>query len=161
MLLPCVILASLCVIFGIFAVQLPLKYFILPAIAGVSYSGTWFAGVSTLLIILALGLAFLLMQLKGFRPMLRQDSYFTGGEAIDFAQTRVSGTDFYLTVKDFAVLKTVYQKAEAGFFDLYEQGKTLVFGVGRFLQYLHNGILPTYLVWTLLGMIVLFFALMR
>jgi formate hydrogenlyase subunit 3/multisubunit Na+/H+ antiporter MnhD subunit len=159
--LPCVLLASLCVIFGIFATQIPLRYFILPAIGSVTYIGAWFAGLSTLFIVIALVLGLIALNLKGLKPALRQDSVFCGGEALDFSQNRVSGTDFYLTVKEYGILKAVYKKAESGFFDLYEQAKVLVFAVGRFFQYLHNGILPTYIVWTLLGMIVLFFVLVR
>jgi formate hydrogenlyase subunit 3/multisubunit Na+/H+ antiporter MnhD subunit len=56
--LPCIVLAALCVIFGVFALQIPLKYFILPAIGQVSFIGAWFAGLSTLLIAIALGLGF-------------------------------------------------------------------------------------------------------
>jgi len=159
--LPCVILAALCVIFGVFAVQIPLKYFILPAVGDITYIGTWFAGLSTLLIAIALWLGFMAFRLKGLKPIARKDSVFTGGEAIDFSENRVTGTDFYLTIMDFGILKYIYKKAEGGFFDVYEQGKKLIFSIGKFLQYLHNGILPTYLVWMLLGMIVLFFVLVK
>ncbi len=159
--LPCVILAALCIIFGVFATQIPLKYFILPAIGGVSYAGTWYAGLSTLLIVIALVLGFMALGLKSLKPAVRKDSAFCGGEPINFAENRVTGTDFYLTVKEFGILKYIYKKAEGGFFDIYEQGKNLIFAIGKFLQYLHNGVLPTYLVWTLLGMIALFFALVR
>jgi hypothetical protein len=79
----------------------------------------------------------------------------------DLAEHRVTGTEFYNTVKEFGILRSIYQKAEAGFFDIYEQGKAIVFGMGKFLQYLHNGVLPTYLVWTLLGMMGLFFILLK
>jgi len=86
---------------------------------------------------------------------------FVGGEFIATEENRVSGTEFYNTVKEFGILKAIYKRAEAGYFDIYEQGKTIVFSIGKFLQYLHNGVLPTYLVWTLLGMIGLFLVLMR
>ncbi len=159
--LPCVILAVICVIFGVFANQIPLKYFILPAVGGVTFIGTWYAGLATLLIILGLVLGLLIFRLKGLQPVVRQDNTFVGGELLDLGEDRVTGTEFYNTVKEFGTLKVIYNKAEAGFFDIYEQGKKLVFGIGKFFQYLHNGVLPTYLVWTLLGMIALFFALMR
>jgi len=159
--LPCIILATLCVIFGVFAVQIPLRYFILPAVGGVSFIGTWYASLATALIITGLVLGVLIFNLRFLRPAIRQDSSYTGGETRDLVEGRVSGTDFYNTVKEIGILKAIYKRAEAGYFDIYEQGKNLVFGIGRFFQYLHNGILPTYLVWTLLGMIVLFFVLMR
>jgi len=159
--LPTVILAIICVIFGVFAYQVPLKYFILPAVEGVNFIGTWYAGLSTLLIIVGLILGILVFKLKGLKVTIRQDTAFIGTEAMDLEQNRVTGTEFYNTVKEFGILKGIYKKAEAGFFDIYEQGKTIVFGIGKFLQYLHNGILPTYLVWCLLGMLGLFLLMSR
>ena len=87
------------------------------------------------------------------------DPYIGGEPATE--DMRLSGTEFYNTVKELGLLRSIYKKAEAGFFDIYEQGKTIVFGIGGFFQYLHNGVLPTYLVWTLLGMMGLFLFLLR
>ena len=87
------------------------------------------------------------------------DSY-VGGEPIG-KDTRLSGTEFYNTIKEYGLLGIIYKKAEAGLFDVYEQGKALVFGIGGFFQHLHNGVLPTYLVWTLIGMMALFIAFLK
>jgi formate hydrogenlyase subunit 3/multisubunit Na+/H+ antiporter MnhD subunit len=159
--LPCMILAIICVLFGVFAYQIPLKYFIFPAIAGVTFIGTWYAGLSTLLIIVGLVLGVLIFKLKNLKPALRSDTVFIGGETTDFEEKRVTGTEFYNTIKEFGILKGIYNKAEAGFFDIYEQAKIVVFAIGKYLQYLHNGILPTYMVWMLLGMMGLFLVLVR
>jgi NADH:ubiquinone oxidoreductase subunit 5 (subunit L)/multisubunit Na+/H+ antiporter MnhA subunit len=160
--LPCVLLACLCVIFGVFANQIPMKYFILPAVGGgVGFIGNWYAGLSTLLILFGFFLGLFFFNFKALRPIVREDTAYVGGENLDLQETRVTGIDFYNTFKELKTLKIIYQQAQAGAFDIYEQGKTIVFGVGRFLQFLHNGVLPTYLVWTLLGMIALFFALVR
>jgi len=159
--LPCVILAIICIIFGVFAKQLPLKYFILPVVEGSAFTGTWYAGLSTMLIIIGLILGMIIVSLKGLKPTLRVDKAFMGSEVPDLQDSFVTGTEFYNTVKDFGVLKAIYKKAQAGSFDIYEQGKKVIFGIGGFLQYLHNGVLPTYLVWTLLGMMALFFTLIR
>jgi len=159
--LPCLVLAVICIIFGVFARQIPLHYFILPAIRGVSFIGTWQAGLSTLLIIISLVLGFLLLCLKWARPLVRQDTAFIGGELIDLEETRVTGTEFYNSVKEFWILKDIYKGAERGLFDIYEQAKIIVFGLGKFFQNLHNGVLPTYLAWTLLGMMYLFWAFLR
>ena len=158
---PCVILAGLCVIFGVFAYQIPLKYFILPAVGQVNFIGAWPALSATALIIVGLGLGVLVFNLKAVKPGLRRDAAYTGGETVAFPETRITGTEFYNTVKEYGILKRVYRSAEAGLFDIYEQGKNIVFGIGGFLRYLHNGVLPTYLVWTLLGMIWLFLVLLR
>ena len=160
--LPCLLLAGLCVIFGVFANLIPMKYFILPAVGGgVGFIGDWYAGLSTLLILFGFFLGLLLFKFKVLKPVLREDATYIGGESIDLQETRVTGTDFYNTFKELKTLKLIYKQAHAGAFDIYEQGKRIVFGIGRFLQFLHNGVLPTYLVWTLLGMIALFFALIR
>ena len=159
--LPCIILAIICVIFGVFANQIPLKIFIFPAVGSVSFIGTWYAGISTLLIIIGLILGLIIFKFKVLKPVIRQSDTFVGGEKLELGETRVSGTEFYNTIQEFAVLKSCYAKAEKGYFDIYEQGKNLIFGIGKFFQYLHNGILPTYLVWTLLGMVGLFLTLLR
>ncbi len=159
--LPVVILALTCVKFGIFSQQIPIRFYIAPLLGSITFIGTWYAGLATLLVIVGLILGFLIFKLKELRPVIRQDTTFIGGETYDLEETRITGTEFYNTVKEIWILKIIYNKAQAGFFDIYEQGKRLVFGIGGFFQYLHNGILPTYLVWTLLGMIALFFLLLR
>ncbi len=159
--LPCVILAIICVVFGVFAYQIPLNFFILPAVKGVTFIGTWYAGLSTLLIVTGLILGVFIFKLKGIKPVLRNDTAFVGGETVDLKELPVTGTEFYNTIKEFGGLKRIYNKAEEGLFDIYEQGKNMIFGIGKLLQYLHNGVLPTYLVWTLLGMMGLFWFLLR
>jgi formate hydrogenlyase subunit 3/multisubunit Na+/H+ antiporter MnhD subunit len=159
--LPCVLLALICVVFGVFANQIPMKYFILPAVEGVGFIGSWYAGLSTLLILFGFFLGLLIFNFKALKPVIRVDEAYVGGEVLALEESRVTGTEFYNTLKELKGLKSIYKRAEAGAFDIYEQGKTIVFGIGRFLQFLHNGVLPTYLVWTLLGMIALFFAFVR
>jgi formate hydrogenlyase subunit 3/multisubunit Na+/H+ antiporter MnhD subunit len=159
--LPTVVLAAICVVFGVCAVQIPLRYFVLPVVGPVTFIGIWSAGLSALLLVMGLVLGVSLFKLKGLQPKVRRDISFVGGEMLDWQATRVTGTEFYNTVKEYGILKSIYKKAELGVFDVYEQGKAIVFGIGRFFQYLHNGVLPTYLVWTLLGMIGLFLVLFR
>lgn len=103
----------------------------------------------------------LIFRLKALKPTLRQDAAFIGGETLTSQDSPLTGIEFYNTVRELGILRAVYNKAEAGYFDIYEQGKNFIFGIGKFFQYLHNGVLPTYLVWTLLGMMALFFLLLR
>jgi len=159
--MPPAFLAFICIIFGVFAYQIPLKYFIGPAVGRILFIGSWYAGLSTLLIVIGLILGFLIFKLKNLRPMMRESKAFIGCEPLDLSENRFSGVEFYNTVKEYGILRFFYDKAEKKYFDIYEQGKNFVFGLGSFLRYLHNGVLPTYLVWTLLGMIVLFFVLVK
>jgi formate hydrogenlyase subunit 3/multisubunit Na+/H+ antiporter MnhD subunit len=157
--LPAILLAIICVIFGLFANQIPLKYFILPVVRGVTFMGTWYAGLASLLIVIGLALGIIIFKLKGLRPSLREDKAFVGAEVKDLEAALVTGTEFYNTIKELGVLESIYKKAEEGFFDIYEQGKRLTFSISGWLQRLHNGILPTYIVWMLLGMLGLFLVL--
>ena len=156
--LPVMILAVLCIIFGVFAKQIPLDNFIFPAVPGVEFIGSWASGWATLLILIGIGLGFVIYLISNIKGALREDDSYLGGEDIPQAQ-RVSGVDFYNSIKEMSLLSSIYKKAEDKIFDIYEQGRRLVFAItGRF-QHLHNGVLPTYLVWCLLGMVVLFLIL--
>lgn len=158
--LPVIILAGLCLIFGVFAYSLPLNRFIYPAVGKFSIMGDYAPGAATLFILLGILLGLGIYGFGRLKKNIRPDSYFVGGENIP-VENKVPGTEFYHTIKEFKILKDLYRKAEAGFFDIYEQGKNLVFGIGRVFQYLHNGILPSYLVWTLLGLLGLFVILFK
>ena len=126
---------------------------------GVEFIGKWQSLKATLFLFAGLVVGLIIYLLGNFKSVRISDSYI-GGEPIE-KDMRLSGTEFYNTVKEYGLLGTIYKKAEAGFFDIYEQFKKIVFGLGRFFQYLHNGILPTYLVWALLGMVGLFLFLMK
>jgi hypothetical protein len=53
-------------------------------------------------------------------------------------------------------LGPIYRGEESRSFDIYVLSSRVVSIFTRFFQYLHNGILPTYLVWCLLGMTAMF-----
>ena len=74
---------------------------------------------------------------------------------------RVSGVDFYRTIQELTGLKSLYALAEKRRFDPYELGKRMVASVTEPLRELHNGVLPTYLSWCLLGACALFYVLLR
>ncbi|MBU1726754.1 MAG: hypothetical protein KJ880_03905 [Candidatus Omnitrophica bacterium] len=150
--LPCVILAVLCAVLGVFAIQLPLKYFILPAIGCPAvFIGTWQAVLATGLVVIALILGLLAMRLSLIKPKVRQGATFIGGEELDLVTYRMTGTEFYKTITDLSALKRFYKAIEGGALDIYEQGKDLVFFLAKPLHKLHNGVLSSYLVWCLLG----------
>jgi len=162
MLIPQVILAGLCVVFGIFVYRVPLKMFILPSVGNdVVFSGIWSAGLTTLLIIIGIAIGFVIY-LLGTVKKARETDIFVGGERLgDHPDMRVSGVEFYNTIKQTGILKTVYRLAEKKVFDIYDLGTKLALGFNKILAYMHNGVLPTYLAWCLLGMGILFYILLR
>jgi hypothetical protein len=143
------------VVFGVFAFVVPIPLLIAPAIGGeIRYLGSWSPLAATVLILagLAAGVAlYYLVRRGGFRTV----APFVGGEDAS-SMERVSGTDFYNTIKDVKVLSVVYKKEESRGLDIYTLGRRLLSFFASALQFLHNGILPTYMVWCLIGMAGLF-----
>lgn len=159
------LLAIICILFGVFAFSLPLKYFIFPIVSKYSsfdvpvLLGLWSPGLATLLIVIGMLIGFIIFKLMGLKSALRQDKAFVGCETPDInEESAVTGVDFYKTIEGVRLLRRIYKSAEKGTFDIYEQSKK-IFSFSKFLRYLHNGVLPTYLVWVLLGMIGLFLVL--
>lgn len=162
MLLPCIILASLCIVFGVFAYSLPLKFFILPSLKmAVKFSGIWSPGTATILIFAGIAIGFIIY-LIGTATKTRESEGFVGGEKMEsHPDMRVSGAEFYNTVKDIGILRPIYALAQKKLFDIYEVGSKITFGFNKILRLAHNGVLPSYLSWCLLGMIALFYVLLR
>ena len=152
--LPMAVLAALCVIFGVFAYGVPLRNFILSAVPGVSFIGFWSPGLATLLTIIGIILGVIIYWLGNIRG-LRMDTSYVGVEIIP-QESRLTGVDFYKTIQDMGALKEIYKNAEKKLFDIYDQGTKFLFYFIRGLRKLHSGVLPTYLFWSLFGMLVLF-----
>ena len=158
-LFPIIVLAALCCLFGIFAFSVPISIFIIPSIGKtISYWGVWNPVLATALMIVAIilgALSYLLLKPGTFRTV----STFIGGEDVEKLE-RISGAEFYDTVKDIKGLKGLYKREEDKSADIYTLGKRSIYFFTEKLQYLHNGVLPTYLVWCLIGMAAMFVILL-
>jgi NADH:ubiquinone oxidoreductase subunit 5 (subunit L)/multisubunit Na+/H+ antiporter MnhA subunit len=160
--LPQAILAALCVIFGVFAYSIPLRQFIAPSVASgaaISYPGVWNAPLATALMLAGIILG-LVIFVAGKKVQTKPSDIFIGGEVLG-DNSGIKATPFYATIKDMPLLKYVYNLADKKVFDIYEEGTKGTFFLTDILRWLHNGVLPTYLVWCLMGMLVLFFAFVR
>ncbi|MBN2415101.1 hypothetical protein JXO52_04630 [bacterium] len=163
---PMAFIAVLCVLFGIFAFSGPITLFLQPITAMLkpTISGVlpmplyWSAGTATLLILAGLIIGFLIY-LAGNLKNVREADSFTGGEELP-VDTRVSGIGFYDTVRDLPVLGTLFKRAEAKWFDLYELGSNFAYSVGGLLKKAHTGLLNLYLLYILLGLIIFLILLM-
>ncbi|MCD6166168.1 hypothetical protein J7K19_05635 [bacterium] len=164
--IPQVFLAILCIIFGVFAFRIPLNIFIFPSLGMTAtptgeFSGLWNPSLATVLILVGIAIG-IIIYLLGSVAQTRETEIFVGGEIVkEHPDMRISGTEFYNTIQEIGLLRYIYKAAEKKFFDLYEVGSKITFGFNRILSYLHNGILPSYLSWCLLGMIVLFYIVLR
>ena len=168
MLLPMLVLAGLCVVFGVAAFQLPLSGLIFPVVGGgaeLTQGGVWWSGVATVLIVASVVVGLLGYGLSMRAGRLRRVSTYIGGEKLDDAylsgvetggdrHVEVTGVDFYRSVEMLPVLGRFFALARTRAFDLYHLCRN---GVGYLVQMLrsfHTGILPAYLRWFVAGMLV-------
>ncbi|MFA5085674.1 MAG: proton-conducting transporter membrane subunit, partial [Candidatus Omnitrophota bacterium] len=158
MVLPMIVLAATCVLFGIFAFSIPISLLIAPIIdRSISYIGTWSPDTATALIIAAMILGVIVYLFTSSRKT-REVSTFVGGEDPDMFD-RVSGTEFYNTIKEIKCLGPLYSKEESRSLDIYVISRNVISIFTGYLQRLTNGVLPTYIVWCLIGMVAMFIAL--
>ena len=159
--LPQTLLALLCVIFGVFAFAIPLKIFIFPSLGGeIGLTGVWSAGLATVLIVIGIIIG-MLIYLFGKAAKTREVDNFIGGEILaKHPQMRLSGTEFYNTIQELGLIKGIYKLAHKKVFDIYEIGSKITFGFNKVLRFIHNGVLPTYMAWCLLGMVIIFYILL-
>jgi len=155
---PLVVMAFLCIVFGVFALSGPFKLFLLPLVDSVSFPGFWAAGPVTLMILAGLVIG-LIIYIIGNIKNVREADPFIGGEKLS-AESRVTGTGFYNTIQEMPGIKYFYKQAAAKMYDVYEQGNKLAYGLGGFLRKAHTGFLNLYLVWILIGLVVLLILLM-
>jgi NADH:ubiquinone oxidoreductase subunit 5 (subunit L)/multisubunit Na+/H+ antiporter MnhA subunit len=158
--LPMIILAAFCVVFGVFAYVLPLRFFLLPAVFGVSYTGIWAPVLATGLILVGLLVGVVIYGLGGTK-VAAPKPVFVGGEVLEERAVKVSGVHFYDTIREWGFLPVIYRWSEAKLFDVYEIGSKITFGISEVLKWLHSGLLHTYLAWMFLGTVVLFLLLVR
>ena len=160
---PMVVLAGLCVVFGVFAYAVPLKHLILPSVAGIPaiehWLGWWRPGPATLLIIIGIGIGAIIYWLGSLKG-LREDTAFIGGEVIP-DEHRVTGVDFYNTISDLRPLKGVYDSAGKGFFDIYYLGANVAAFFTKAVQRVHTGLLTAYFSWFLIGLLIVIYILMK
>lgn len=167
---PMILLAILCVGFGVYA-KFPIERFINPAVhgaVGIGAEGSldlgvgfWSPSTATSLLILGLVAGFLVF-LAGKMTRMRTGHIFIGGtrppSSLD--AMHVSGTGFYNTIREVKGLSGLFANAEQRIFDVYELGGRLGGGVVNGLKMLHNGVLSTYLAWTVIGLGAIVFALL-
>lgn len=161
MLLPMLVIAGLCVLFGVYN-ALPLNNLIIPILGADAVAGHHIVGwpTSNLLVILTC-VALLLAVLNHWFGVKKSGSGLGASDHIHYAP----------------VLHTMYDKAEKRWFDPYEIGMKLVYAISklcwwidRFIDFLynkvvvhitfaftgvvralHNGAHATYLLWCLIG----------
>ncbi len=162
--IPMIVLALLCVFFGVFY-QIPLEKFICPAL-GITpgtaiFSGNWDSVLATTLMVLGIGLGLVILVVGLLAKKVRIVPTWACGEVQDNERMIIPGTHFYKTVSDMGGLKQLYSGQEKGYFDFYTQSAKCGLGLTGYLRWLHSGILPMYLTWVTLGLLVILFIVCR
>lgn len=148
MLVPMGIIAVLCVLFGIFAFNLPLKYLVLPAVPGLTLHGQWNSEGAALLIFGGLVIGLIFYWLGGVGRAIAKPPYL-GGEVLPEAATRVTGVEFYNTIKETEGLEPLYRLSER--FSLYDSTVFAVKWLSSLVRGWHNGFVQNYVAWLLAG----------
>jgi formate hydrogenlyase subunit 3/multisubunit Na+/H+ antiporter MnhD subunit len=163
MLLPMIVLAALCVVFGVFAFQVPLGQLIFPLVE-VTVPGVWWSGLATVLILLAVivgaGLYWLTMRggkLRRVRTYIggeqMQDVYISSDAPGTQRHVEVTGVDFYDTIEQLPGLHRYYALMKARVFDIYNFTNRSAGYLVQALRSIHTGILPSYLRWFVAGLL--------
>jgi formate hydrogenlyase subunit 3/multisubunit Na+/H+ antiporter MnhD subunit len=150
------ILAILCVAFGLFARSLPLRLFVYPAVEEAGFSRPGFLGLYNPLLVLGLFLGAFLLGLVIYllTRKVREDSVYLGGQS-PAEYFRAVGTEFYREIAEMKPLKTLYRLAEKKVFDLYHLGSGATLGLCGLLQKAHPGQLRLYMLFIVLGVLLL------
>ena len=151
-----ILLSILCIVFGVFAMELPIKYFIIPIMSEYGLSIPAFLGsYNPVVIFVFIGATLLIGFLVYWivRKVRFDEIYLGGMEAL--AHFRVMGTEFYNEIRNMKLLKGIYNGAEKKHFDIYNLSSRCSFSITRLFKSIHNGQLQLYNLWILVGMLVL------
>ena len=181
MVVPALILALLCIIFGVFAYLVPLPNFIYPSLPfKIVETGIWLPTLATILIIVGLVIG-LIVFLFGTATKPRRSRVFIGGEILDEEAARITGPNFYTSVYTIGMLKKTYDFGEGGAFDffnyligaangfaivfkdvinrlieaIYEYVGKIIRALSGLISVLHTGELYNYVGWIFLGGIII------
>ena len=149
------ILALLCILFGILAVEIPLKHLILPIVTQLGWEFPSLPGTyDPKLLILFFGIAFVVGYLVYLlTKRIRYDDVYLGGMR-PLEKFRVLGTEFYNEVRNMVPLKGIYNSAEKKRFDIYDLAGGCTFRLARFFKKLHPGQLQLYSLWIIIGVLI-------
>jgi len=147
------LLSGLCIGFGIFAKELPLKHFILPVMkqSGLNLLGSY----NPLLLLGLFGLALIIgLMIYWLTRKVRFDEIYLGGmEALE--HFRVTGTGFYNEIRNMKPLKGIYNSAEKKHLDIYDLSRRCSLAIAKMFSEVHNGQLLFYNLWLVLGLLIL------
>ena len=165
---PMLVLAILCIVFGIFA-TVPLSRFIAPAMQNLGVEGLqeqlsageitalttlWNPVLATVLLLLALGIGVIIFAWgRGFN--IRRTNTYIGGEQLPPLAGHYSGTGFYNSIRSLPGIRAIFNDAEKESFDMYRISGRLGNSLVEALRRSQTGVLSMYISWVVLGLVVI------
>lgn len=150
---PMLILALLCIGFGVFSTRLVVPNLFMPVSGSFEFTGTWASGTVSILVLVSIALGLLIYLLGNMKNFRTSDS-FVGGEKIQ-DETSFSTLEFYKSLQEFKWVDLVFRKAKAGAFDLYELSRRFISWLGNIFSRFHTGVLHDYALWVFAGVVIL------
>jgi len=150
---PEIIIALTCLGFGIFATKYVIPNLITPLSGDFQYEGVWASNIITALIIITIILGFIIY-LLGRVKRFRTTEGFMGGELLE-EKVDFSSIEFYKTINSFKPFAFFYRNAEKRNFDIYDNSKNIILNINKLFSNCHAGILPLYMLWVILGLIII------
>ncbi len=155
---PMLILATICILTGVFAMNYVLPKLLMPVTGDFSFVGIWQSEMVGLLILLSIMLGVIIYLAFSMKKFRREES-FIGGETFH-EKTGLKVTGFYQTISQAKLLSAMYKAAEKKWFDIYDLSKRCVLSLNKGLSWLHDGILQTYMLWIFIGLGILLLCLL-
>ncbi|MBN2017617.1 MAG: hypothetical protein JW794_05770 [Candidatus Cloacimonetes bacterium] len=148
------LLGALCVIFGVLVFAIPVKMFLLPII-GTGTIKTFLLGFYSSKVILYFFAASILLGLIIYLVFkkIRFDDEYVGTYPTTEAN-RITGVEFYQEISNMRPFKKIYEWANKKYFDIYKWGTVFSLWLGDVFHKLHSGLLHTYAIWTLAGLVI-------
>jgi formate hydrogenlyase subunit 3/multisubunit Na+/H+ antiporter MnhD subunit len=154
---PKVLLALICIGFGVFATNLVIPEIFAPIAGDFQYIGSWNSTTVSFLVLISIILG-IFIYLAGNLKNFRIADSFIGGEKIQ-EETGYSSTEFYKTISNFNIFSFFYKKAEQSWFDIYYISRNIILKLNNKFSLAHNGIVSNYAIWVLAGLILMLFFL--
>ena len=149
------LLSLLCVAFGLFALEIPLRLFIQPILEESGMNTITYTGLyKSKFIFVVMGLGFVLGWIVYVltRKVRFDDVYLGGMDALE--KFRVTGTEFYREIRLMKPLKTIYDWAEKKWLDFYSLLMNGSNALAALFQKAHPGLLSLYVLYIVLGMLI-------
>ena len=150
---PMLVLAMVCIGFGVFSSKLVVPKLFMPVSGAFEFTGFWASSTVSILVLVSIVLG-LLIYLLGNTKNFRTSDSFVGGEKIQ-DDTSFSTLEFYKSLQEFKWLDLMFRRAKEGAFDLYDLSRKFISWLGGIFSRFHTGVLHDYALWVFAGVVIL------